>query len=805
LALGLSAGLAPPAAAQSAGLSMTVSSAFGGNFKYGEWLPVLVELENRGGDLNAEVRVQVASSQGAVIFSAPVELPSSSRKLVTVYTLPNNFSRELEVRLVDSSGAELLAEKASVRPQPNITYMAGLLTPERGALALISAVELPGQERPKTIVDLSLAELPEKGEGLRSFDLLVLNDFDTARLTPEQSDALATWVQRGGQLVIGGGPGAQRTLAGLPEEMLPVRVTGPVEVDLDDLRSLAALAGAPLPVGGPYVAARAEVVEGHVLAGNDDLPLIVVRSYGVGQVHFNALDLTGTPYNGWPGTQTLWEALIGPAGRYPENMPFDMSPRQYRANSLFYSLTNIPSLDLPSIRGLSILLGFYILVVGPVNYLFLRWRKRLHLAWVTIPVLTVLFAAGAFGIGYAMRGNDLVLNKIAIIPAQPPTGAGRAGAPVTTYLGLFSPRQQSYEVLVEGQGLISPMTGYDPNPWGGSGIVTGGQMVFEQGQPARVQGLTVNQWSMQSFMSEGTWADFGSLTGDLYLEHEVLKGTLRNETSYPLSDVVLTLHNRFVRLGDMAAGEEKTIDLGLANLQGDRFGPPLGYLIYQDSATGVMSREGELKSNIVSTIFDNMPGMRDMLSSRMPVGSNSTEGVFVLAWLDQAPPNVSVPGSGLSQQATALVYTNLNYSLPETGLLELPPGLMPGIITELPREGGACGGDTSVYMGRGQAEFEFRVPENLDDLTVTALKVSIWRDTGQLGMPDISLYDWTNQSWTSIQEPIQGTNIIQNAAPYVSQEGLVRVMLTSEQDSFGCVFVDLGLEGERLGGSGQGG
>ena len=42
----------PPS--QNDGLQMTVTPAFTGYFKYGEWLPIWVELENNGGDVHYE-------------------------------------------------------------------------------------------------------------------------------------------------------------------------------------------------------------------------------------------------------------------------------------------------------------------------------------------------------------------------------------------------------------------------------------------------------------------------------------------------------------------------------------------------------------------------------------------------------------------------------------------------------------------------------------------------------------------------------------------------------------------------------
>jgi hypothetical protein len=784
---------------QTAGLQMSAIAAYNGYFKYGEWLPVRVELQNQGQDLNGEVRVQINNSQGTVVYSAPVALPSGSRKLVTVFVLPNNFSRELEIQLV-SQGKTLLSGKVAVRPQPNISLFAGLLSPQRGALSLLSGIKPPGQERPKVLVDLTLEDLSERPEALRSFDLLVFNDTDTSSLTPEQVSALTAWVEQGGLLVIGGGAGARRTLSGLPESLLPTKVSGTAEISTADVKLLGDyIEGNPPLAIGPFVSARADLAPGsQLVAGSKELPLVVRSVRGSGAIYFVSLDLTSVPFNGWPENPTFWETIIGISGRYPENMPFDTSPRQYRANSLYYALSNIPSLDLPSIQGIQILLGIYILIVGPVNYLILRWKRRLHLAWVTIPALTALFTAGSFGIGYTLRGNDLILNKIALV--QP---GANGDANLTSYMGLFSPRQQGYEVSIKGETLLSPMSANDPNAWAGNGLpATGGEMIFIQDQPARVRGLTVNQWAMQSFMSEGTWKDFGKLSGKLTLKNDVLVGTVRNDTRYTLTDVVLTFQGRFVRLGDMAPGAEKTINLGLSNLQSDRFGTPLSYRLYQqDYPNGPMPRAVEQKSNIVSSILDNTPWMKMISSSSFPMTATAQSGVMMFGWLDQAPPTVEVSGNQLSYRTTALVYTNLDYAYPDTGYITLPPGLIPGSLTHMPAQGGVCGNTTSININQGEAEFEYQLPKNLQALKVNTLKLALMLDSGnQFGIPQIALYKWEKENWTILKDPVQGTNLIQNPAPYINTNGVVRLRVKAESSMMSCLYLDLGMEAQKSGG-----
>ena len=58
---------------------MNAEAAFEGHFKYGEWLPIWVELENNGPDRLAEIRAPVSTTNGLQIYTVPVDLPAGSR------------------------------------------------------------------------------------------------------------------------------------------------------------------------------------------------------------------------------------------------------------------------------------------------------------------------------------------------------------------------------------------------------------------------------------------------------------------------------------------------------------------------------------------------------------------------------------------------------------------------------------------------------------------------------------------------------------------------------------------------------
>jgi hypothetical protein len=782
----------------SSGIKVSARAAYEGYFKYGEWLPIWVQLENAGNDLQAEVLVRIPDGWGGTIYAVPVDLPHQSRKLVPLYVLPNNFSRELVVE-VHSKDGKLAEVKTTSRPQPNITYMVGYTTPQIGAISMIKGISLPGQDRPVVLVDLRLSEFPDRPEGLRSFDAIIVNDVDTSQLSPTQKTSLETWVRQGGRLVIGGGVNAMRTVAGLPEEILPMKPASIQEVDtlpaLDQF-----VPGNELRVAGPFVVATGNQINGITLAGDETIALVLERRLEKGYVDFVALDLAASPFNAWIGTTSFWEKLLSPGANYPEWMPWDMSFRQQRSGTMVWALSNLPALDLPSVRNLAILLGIYILLVGPLNFLILRWKRRLHFAWITIPLITIAFSAGTFGLGYAMRGTDLILNKVAIVEVSP-DGMTSLGS----YIGIFSPTQQSYEIEVLGNPLISPLRP-DYDPWGMSaGVTTGSEAFFIQGDPGVIRGLSVNQWAMQSFMTEGIWPGFGSIYSDLRLDGNNLVGMVRNDTNFTFSGTVLLLGNRITYLDDFAPGDIRNIRLEIPTLVGHPFESSVTYQIISSEPrfTGFEDRSYQLKQSILDSVFTWGNPSGPILGASTPITDMiSSQQVLMLGWFDEAPPDVLVSGRKPAQITTSLLFAPLPFTIPQSDHVSLIPGLIPGKVLELPREGGFCGsgGMPAVYFGRGDAIFEFHAPEIAIDTQVEKLLLYIGTEGGWSRVPETYIYDWSANNWREVQSPSAGNNNIFAVDGLINHHGQVRVRLSSENFSGGCIFIALGLEGTVIGG-----
>ncbi len=775
--------LTPVLADEPGDITLIPQAAFGGRFKFGEWLPLFVDVENHGPAFTGELRVTITSQTGKLDFVTPADLPPGARKRYTLYILPNNFSRSAKVELVQDDETLRTAE-VKLAVMPNDRYLIGVVAAETGGFTAISPPLLKGRRERADMIPISLAELPDRPEGLHLLDALVLNDEDTSGLTPSQQTALKQWVAGGGRLIVGGGAGAARTLSGLPPELAPVTLTGLQETT--ELVSLADYAGQPILAPGPFLAAAAQPVAGAVslIKAGPALPLAVEQSFGRGYVDFIALDLTQAPFDTWLGTAAMVARLLQPGAEWSTYWPADVSPRQVSDNQMVNSLSNLPSLALPSIRLLGFLLIGYIILVGPVNYLVLRWRDRLAWAWLTIPALTLAFSMMAYGWGLNLRGTEIIINQVSLIELGPEGQASQG----RTYVGVFSPSRQAYEVEVEAPSLIRPLGEGNNDPWSGTMNVPGSMSVF-QGQPARVRGLNINQWAMQSFVADALPAQKPGLVAQLHPQKDGIRGQLVNQGDLTWDDVVVIFNGQFQKLGQLAPGQSAQIQLDVSQ----NAAMPVSfasYMLFQDGSNPPdgSNREIQFKQSVLdNAIFNNQ--------------TISTRGPLVIGWLADSQLPVRVKGYETQSQKISLLYGQLPLTFTASPAA-IPPGFSRTKILSMTGSSGQCNytpGIEGFSVYQGQVEAEVTLPDSLRRIHPTRFDLYLRSDGGWINLPLIELFDYTREQWVLLKNPVMGANPIKNIERfYQADNGGLRLRVSHNDPTTGgnCLYFDLAMEGE---------
>ena len=217
------------------------------------------------------------------------------------------------------------------------------------------------------------------------------------------------------------------------------------------------------------------MIGGRTLAAVGDQVVAAERAYGSGSVTLIGFDPTVDWIAKTDTSGSLWRRLL-PA-RTSGGLTFSDD------SMLVNAVSQLPTLALPPITGLLALLIAYIVLIGPINYLVLKRLDRREWAWITMPILIVVFAAGAYAYGALLRGSDVIVNEIAIVRGAPGATEGSAQA----YLGVFSPSRSVYQVSVPGGALLS--TSINGDMFGGVGTAT--VLDVLQGDPARVRDLAV--------------------------------------------------------------------------------------------------------------------------------------------------------------------------------------------------------------------------------------------------------------------------------------------------------------------------
>ena len=285
------------------------------------------------------------------------------------------------------------------------------------------------EQRQAADVGLDRPTCPTRVEAWGALDRLIWQDTDSrpARRATS-STALRGWVAGGGRLVIVGGTAGPSSLSAFPDDdpALPPDRRRPTSPPRPRWRAARRAPGRRDRPAGPRPATADRGPRARRASATDGVA--AERPYGSGAVTIVGFDPTADWLDAARSVaEGLWRRLIPTRTRGGPVIGDD--------SQIVQAASQLPSLALPPIGGLIALLGGYILLIGPINYLVLRRLDKREWAWVTMPVLIVAFAVGAYGFGSLLRGSDLIVNEVAIVRGAPGATEGLA----QVYLGVFSP------------------------------------------------------------------------------------------------------------------------------------------------------------------------------------------------------------------------------------------------------------------------------------------------------------------------------------------------------------------------------
>jgi hypothetical protein len=531
---------APPAAA--ADLTIQARPLLGGHVKLGSWAAVSVTVRNDGPPVRGELRLE-GQRQGVTVYTVEVDLPTTSEKRFVLYGQPALLRSELQAVLV-TGGRSIASATVKVTTHDSTRPIVAIVAERPERLAGDVRAAGAGGPNPVDVISLRAADLPPRVEPWFALDQLIWQDVDASELSPDQVNALKSWVAAGGRLVVLGGTTGATSLGALPSEILPYRPNETVVASPGDVR---ALLGNVTLAGGTFPSMAGTLERGWALASSGSHVIAAEAPYGRGATTIIGLDPTQPEIAGSAAARALWRRTL--SSSRPEVRPFT----GLDDGSIAGALNQLPSVELPRVEQLFGLLAGYILLVGPLNYFVLRRLDRREWAWLTIPALVVVFAVGSYGLGRLLKGDDVIVNQLSIVRV----GGGTSEGLAQTYIGVFSPTRQRFDIAVGGSPLVSSVvSNQDPAAVSQPLDVVGGDRT-------RVRGYQVGYGALRGFRAEAA-VPAPLVESTLRFVGGRLTGEVRNRSTVPLEAAAIVFGNGVQVLGQIDPGEARSVDVAVS-------------------------------------------------------------------------------------------------------------------------------------------------------------------------------------------------------------------------------------------------
>lgn len=769
---------AAPAHAQAPGLiDMNVSVGFAGRFRDNGWTPVQISIKNNGSrSFIGDLVVRPERSRGVTNpVGTPVSLAPDTQQMFTLYVSLRSFADLVRVELMTSDGllaaeTELTVSAVLPRERLYLRVTDGLSRPVD-----LSAAASFGQSVVET--DWFVSNLPDRSVGLEAVDLMLISNANTGQLTPQQRNAIKEWVAGGGHLIVTGGSAWEATAAGV-EPLLPFQ---PSSSSLtSDVAAIAPLSGTTesLPAGETIVARGTLTDDASVLAQDSEGNVLIARrASGYGLVDYLAFDPAAAPFAAWDGLDGLWLSLVSSRDARPGwSYGFLNLTQGYNAVEILPGVT-----ALPEAMAMVGFLLVYVLLIGPVNYFVLSRIGRREFAWFTIPAMIVIFTIVAWVTGFNLRGTEVVLSRLSIVESWPDADTSH----VRQLVGLLSPRRANYNLSLPDNRALRPLLRATQ---GGFFSNQASTVEIIQSDVFSAVDFPVDASFMAGFVTDGATPRVpvrGSLsvTESPRTNTQEWRGSIRNDLSVPLTDIVLLSRAGAIRLdGPLAPGEIRIVEETMAvNPDASVPANPLEYTttFLTPSQSSNYSIRGRTnlhgpEQSIIDIVGEEL--YRSALYFGAPLNSgalsqdeqrrqtflanfvidqfNSTargNSVYMLGWTSTAPFEEDVTGANWRAVDTTLYITKLETTI------QSAPGAQTHVSPDeftwtLINDEAATNSTPNLIFNWNTGTLAFRltpIPTSVLD-TVDKLVLIVQRGNTSLSNTDLRLYNWSTGEYETI-------------------------------------------------------
>ena len=298
------------------------------------------------------------------------------------------------------------------------------------------------------VVNIQADIFPDNPVTLHGLSSLYLNSKRAINFRAEQASAVSIWVRSGGHLILGVDQPSDITGTPWLRELLNTQFgliqnleVGPLIRDW--------LSNAGYPVGAIdeefntkfLNATPVRLKDGKTLMSFDGKTLIANANRGLGQVTILGFNPEREPIRSWENRAWLWARL---ADIDSEWFVSEKPPRDYgrmNVDGLYGMMIDSRQVSKLPVIWLILLLITYLVIIGPVDRIWLKRINKQMLTWLTFPIYVIFFSFLIYYIGYRLRAGQLEINELHIVDVLPGDQVALRGR---SYASIYSPSNKDY-------------------------------------------------------------------------------------------------------------------------------------------------------------------------------------------------------------------------------------------------------------------------------------------------------------------------------------------------------------------------
>lgn len=552
--------------ANSAPLSLEYSLGFNGRFQLHTWTPVTVVVENRGRATRGTLDIMLTSGSEydqnvfQTTYAVDVDLPHNSRKRFAFTVLIESFTHEMIIRLKQN---ENILISQSVNLRPHFSDKSFVVVADEFVSPDILAV------LPKTIDSLNIPPrfLPETWYGYDSVELLIMKTDSIRRLRERQFQALTQWIKQGGYLITAGSLNYGSLSDMRIQGILPVRVLG--QQRLFELTSLKNFCGRSLRSFESFLVLNVSMKNSDVLITEGDIPIIIQKHLGVGQIVFLAFDYNTQPFSNWDGRELFWEKAL--------SMRSEIDPQGVSVDNnkiLDSMIANVPA-NFPNSKSVFILIVAYL---GLLWFFMKKLRTAVERRWqysCIILMIVLLFTLISYWrFFYPNNIKGFTTNSFCQLDVSGPSNIASA----KYIIGLYALKKSGYRLGFESFSnsvthIISQRSKKKtPEPY----------VIYENHTGQQIVSF-LNKWDHNFYLV--TSKIKSPIVGQALRDHQHLTLTIENTLPHQIVDCMIYYKKRFVFIDDVRANKRQHIKLKLSDLRKTE-------IFYEQQAEQIINRLG---------------------------------------------------------------------------------------------------------------------------------------------------------------------------------------------------------------------